>query len=291
MRGLLVLVLLLVVTAADTSETCDDPSASAAASEVDSSSQSESASTAAPVMDNDCEDVNENCPAWASSGECPKNPGFMKVECAHSCNTCSNRDIKKRCKRDPGEVPSMVPLDPKLGLDAWMEHAASLTQYGPRVLSRAPWVIVFDSFLSESEVADMRAVYDVRTLERSSNVGRMNELGRYDKAIDSSRTSENAWCDGECAKIPVVWRVSQRIGNVTGCGELYSEYLQMLRYEPGQYYKTHHVSVPHRPKTHMLCIHVQIPNWAMLGISRDVPHSSKTLRGQHKYFQTKRYSE
>jgi hypothetical protein len=131
----------------------------------------------------------------------------------------------------------MIPLDAKLGLDARMEHAASLSQYSPRVLSRDPWLIVFDSFLDETEVAELRSVFEARKLERSSNVGRMNALGRYEKSVDSSRTSENAWCDGECAHIPSVSRISQRIGNATGCPEMHSEFLQLLRYEPGQYYK------------------------------------------------------
>jgi len=87
-------------------------------------------------------------------------------------------------------------------------------------------------------------VYDTLNLERSSNVGRLNALGRYEKSIDTSRTSHNAWCDRACAQLDIVRTVSQRIGNVTGVSETQSEYLQMLRYEPGQYYKIHHDFIP-----------------------------------------------
>lgn len=223
-------------------ESCEEPSYGTSAEDTGPADGTPtrggpSSSPQAPELDNNCEDVVDSCAAWASAGECSKNPGYMKVECAHSCNTCGFRDYKWRCKRDPAEQPAMMPLDPKLGLDAWMEHAASLSQYSPRVLSRDPWLIVFDSFLDATDVAELRAVFDARTLERSSNVGRMNALGRYEKSFDSSRTSENSWCDGECAQIPAVSRISQRIGNATGCSEKHSEFLQLLRYEPGQYYK------------------------------------------------------
>ena len=35
-----------------------------------------------------CEDLNDNCQAWARKGECSKNPGFMMNNCRSSCGTC-----------------------------------------------------------------------------------------------------------------------------------------------------------------------------------------------------------
>lgn len=38
-----------------------------------------------------CEDNSKHkvhCPGWAKNGECQKNPGFMKINCRKSCNTC-----------------------------------------------------------------------------------------------------------------------------------------------------------------------------------------------------------
>ena len=35
-----------------------------------------------------CEDSDENCAAWAESGECSKNPDFMQSNCRASCGTC-----------------------------------------------------------------------------------------------------------------------------------------------------------------------------------------------------------
>mmetsp|Transcript_1443 Transcript_1443/g.4119 ORF Transcript_1443/g.4119 Transcript_1443/m.4119 type:complete len:357 (-) Transcript_1443:74-1144(-) len=36
----------------------------------------------------DCKDENIECPSWAHSGECRKNPEFMNQSCKKSCNMC-----------------------------------------------------------------------------------------------------------------------------------------------------------------------------------------------------------
>uniref|UniRef100_A0A7S2NR53 Peptidylprolyl isomerase n=1 Tax=Haptolina brevifila TaxID=156173 RepID=A0A7S2NR53_9EUKA len=36
----------------------------------------------------ECVDEHTTCATWSASGECSKNPGFMKTACAKSCNTC-----------------------------------------------------------------------------------------------------------------------------------------------------------------------------------------------------------
>ncbi len=50
------------------------------------------------------------CRAWAAKGECSKNPSYMNVNCALSCNKCLGKNshirehqnvfflIKQRCK-------------------------------------------------------------------------------------------------------------------------------------------------------------------------------------------------
>eukprot|EP00884_Botryococcus_braunii_P014162 jgi/Botrbrau1/22747/Bobra.0132s0080.1 len=38
-----------------------------------------------------CVDDNEMCGVWAKSGECSKNPGYMKAACRKSCNTCTEK--------------------------------------------------------------------------------------------------------------------------------------------------------------------------------------------------------
>jgi hypothetical protein len=38
-----------------------------------------------------CVDLSQNCLSWARMGECDKNPGFMRDECAQSCGMCAPR--------------------------------------------------------------------------------------------------------------------------------------------------------------------------------------------------------
>ena len=37
---------------------------------------------------NQCSDKHQQCPNWAFAGQCDQNQGFMKVECAQSCDSC-----------------------------------------------------------------------------------------------------------------------------------------------------------------------------------------------------------
>lgn len=41
-----------------------------------------------------CEDQDVECPGWASSGECDKNPGFMHPNCQMSCKLCREPDAQ-----------------------------------------------------------------------------------------------------------------------------------------------------------------------------------------------------
>ena len=43
-----------------------------------------------------CEDSNENCELWASTGECENNPTFMLDDCARACNACVDPSCSDR---------------------------------------------------------------------------------------------------------------------------------------------------------------------------------------------------
>ena len=95
------------------------------------------------------------------------------------------------------------------------------------------------------------------------------EVEKEKASEDAYRTSSNSWCNGNCYNgkfslisfcinltryihfylyltkpctfaDPVAKRVMQKIENATGIPERNSEYLQLLRYVPGNYYKEHH---------------------------------------------------
>lgn len=82
-----------------------------------------------------CRDKAPECPLWAASGECKKNPTYMQVSCALSCDTCDWAVFETRCKKDPS-----VPLTVKPGeLDAmFREIETKFAHFKPRVLSQPP---------------------------------------------------------------------------------------------------------------------------------------------------------
>ena len=102
--------------------------------------------------------------------------------------------------------------------------------------------------------------------QRSADVGKLSVDGSHDTKISEGRTSTNAWCKGPCYHNATAQAVIHRLSDLTGVPEENSEYLQMLRYEPGQYY---HVSLPQistrsTPNNHPLFllnffIHLAIP--------------------------------
>lgn len=51
------------------------------------------AAYSAASEERECNDTNENCNVWASSGECEVNPGYMHVHCPVSCDTCRSVSI------------------------------------------------------------------------------------------------------------------------------------------------------------------------------------------------------
>lgn len=189
----------------------------------------------------DCKDNTDQCSVWAAAGECEANPRYMLVECSASCKSCHIRDPKMRCVKDPMVQPAITGLAGD-SINALFERATSSEwdRYRPTVHSRDPWVVTYEDFLSEAETAALLAALGSRELERSANVGGMDTKGKTLKSLDNRRTSTNAWCDAECASKEDVRVVQWRIGNLTGITEAQSEYLQLLRYEPGQYYRSHH---------------------------------------------------
>ena len=78
-----------------------------------------------------CADSNEACANWAASGECTKNPGFMRGSCSRSCNACGDR--AEPCARPASSTAALGPG----GIDATMRRILrDFPQYEPRALSQ-----------------------------------------------------------------------------------------------------------------------------------------------------------
>jgi len=206
----------------------------------------------------DCRNHEALCTFWATIGECDGNPAYMKLHCAPACQSCEQLDINVRCPLDPNVEDWLGPGD----LDALFERMVAdpyyNRQYQLTVISRpshppdsteaermdanytiGPWMVTFDNFLSPEEADTIIELGAQEGYVRSTDVGKRNFDGTYGDHRSSQRTSENSWCQNECYDNPITQTVLSRIENLTGIPDENSEYLQLLKYEEGQFYGVH----------------------------------------------------
>lgn len=135
-----------------------------------------------------CFDRSDHCPGFAERGECELNPGWMTVNCPLSCNACHLLDPAVRCSR----LRLNISTDPIYRPGDMADMFASIERdFGERyrvsVLSREPWVVLFDDFLTKEE-AD--ALVSTQTKwERSTDTGVANAFGEVGRIVSQGRTS------------------------------------------------------------------------------------------------------
>ncbi|KAJ1639639.1 hypothetical protein T492DRAFT_934806 [Pavlovales sp. CCMP2436] len=170
-----------------------------------------------------CDDKDKGCRVWADEGECTNNPGYMIRNCPSSCRTCDQL-FEPTCDADG---PNAL----KEGdIEATFTHAASLSQYAPTVLSRDPWVLIYDYFLSPEEAAEVIRVG-----------GHDFQRSLAGDGVTPVRTSSTSWCNvPRCENEKIIKTVKQRALDIMRIPEGNSEHLQTLKYEPGQFYRMHH---------------------------------------------------
>eukprot|EP00545_Synedropsis_sp_CCMP1620_P005313 CAMPEP_0119004118 /NCGR_PEP_ID=MMETSP1176-20130426/962_1 /TAXON_ID=265551 /ORGANISM="Synedropsis recta cf, Strain CCMP1620" /LENGTH=445 /DNA_ID=CAMNT_0006955793 /DNA_START=11 /DNA_END=1348 /DNA_ORIENTATION=+ len=206
------------------------------------------------ILDN-CKNKHESCAFWKVIGECEENPQYMKMDCSAICQTCDFLSIDTRCPLDPEAPQAWGPGD----LDKFFVNITTLPEFQkfePHVISRpdyingdteetadyqiGPWVATLDNFLTIEETERLIQLGHEEGYERSSDVGKMKFDGTFEPNVNDGRTSKNAWCQHECYNDTVAQQVIGKITEITNLPEENSEFLQLLRYEEGQYYRTHH---------------------------------------------------
>jgi prolyl 4-hydroxylase len=211
-----------------------------------------------------CKNNHESCAFWSVIGECEKNPGYMKTKCSPSCFSCDQLSVETRCPINLTETPNIWEPGDVNKFFTNLTTMDEYKQYGVKVLSapdylpgdsaekevdylvNGPWAVLLENFISDEEADRLIELGAAEGYERSSDVGKEKADGTFDHHIGYGRTSHNSWCQKECYKDPVAQRVIERITNVTNIPEANSEYLQMLRYEVGEHYQTHHDYIPHQ---------------------------------------------
>lgn len=129
-------------------------------------------------------------------------------------------------------------------------------KYQPNILSRpellpydteanatyklGPWVITLENFVQQDEAERLIELGAVEGYKRSADVGRLKFDGTHEEFVNEGRTSSNAWCVNDCMNDPMATAVRVRMAELTQIPENNTEYLQLLKYEVGQKYQTHH---------------------------------------------------
>ena len=120
-----------------------------------------------------------------------------------------------------------------------------LSEYSVEVLSSpkmngGPWIITMENVISEIEAEQLIELGDLEGYKRSADIGNLKPDGSFEDFVNDGRTSTNAWCEKVCYTNETALSVMYRLSNLTDIVEPNSEFLQLLKYEPGQYYRSHH---------------------------------------------------
>lgn len=210
----------------------------------------------------DCLNRHELCLFWASIGECEANPGYMQMQCAPSCLSCDHLLFETRCPFD-AEEPTIWRQghnDLNNMFLRLVTNSEYQEKYNPKTYSKpdptqqereefgiidGPWVVVLDDFLSEEECKIMIDLGATEGYERSRDVGEKLYDGTYGGIESKGRTSSNAWCVEDCWKHETTQLIHERIQDLIQIPKENYEYLQLLKYEKGQFYNQHHDYIEH----------------------------------------------
>lgn len=241
----------------------------------------------APVK-NTCKNRHELCSYWSMIGECDRNPAYMKVNCAPACQSCSQIEFDTRCPFDAndGGAANNNAFGTAGDVDRFFERIVTdeeFAKYDITVHSRpkqpdddetfpdGPWLITLEDFVSADEAERLIELGDEDGgYKRSTDVGGLKADGSYTKKVDSHRTSSNSWCLAKCMRDDVAQNVVNRMERVTRIPQKNSESLQLLRYEEGQYYRTHHDLIEHQihrpPGARILTFYVYLNGYEDSGL-------------------------
>ena len=202
-----------------------------------------------------CQNKDRLCTYWATIGECDENPAYMHTNCGPACQSCHKLIFEERCPFDRDNTPdAWQPGD----LNKFFERITTdpeYQQYNTTVICKpgmsnalkgdCPWIVTMDGFLSDHECDTLIEQGALLGYARSEDVGEEKPDGTFGSVQSSGRTSTNAWCSDDCMTNATVLGLLNRIERMTGISDDNAEYLQLLRYEVGQFYESHHDYIDH----------------------------------------------
>jgi hypothetical protein len=114
--------------------------------------------------------------------------------------------------------------------------------YGENVTiySQDPWLLAIDNFASPQDCQALRECGDASGWQRSQDVV---AGGGTQAKLHQGRTSSTAWCKKETLSLQ---SILDRLVRLTQVPLDNLEWIQVLRYQPGEYYHLHHDVVQQR---------------------------------------------
>lgn len=177
--------------------------------------------------------AHESCTYWASIGECQNNPKYMLLQCCPACQSCDQLDWNLRC---PFDVDELI-WNQTGQVNALFTRLVA--DYNAQVLSRDPWVVIIDDFMTLEETQRLIELGAEQGYVRSMDAGDIQEDGTMGSVLSLDRTSENAWCLDSCFEDPVTQSVLDRLETMLDIPRAHFEYFQLLKYEVGEFYRQH----------------------------------------------------
>ena len=191
-----------------------------------------------------CVDLDEQCFDWSLADQCIDNAEFMKKNCCASCSP----DPDDPCSTDPSSRPDVYKGD---FTRAFERIIRDYPQYNITVHSRDPWLITLDNLLTDDECEGIKEAVGgkhgeyIKPSTTAKPVRQPNGQVILTDVPDQIRTSHNAWCQHRsCYDHPVHEAVIQRIMSIVDLPPNNAEHMQLLKYEPGAYYRLHHDWIP-----------------------------------------------
>ena len=161
---------------------------------------------------------------------------IVKYNCGPACRSCEMFTVEGRCQIDPDAIPVWKEGD----LDAMFTKLTSepyKSKYDVEILSNNPWIITMENVLSDEEAERFIELGGIGGYQPSTTVGSKKPDGSHEEALSKHRTSHNAWCQIGCKNDTMVVDVKDRLAGLIDIPANNGEFIQLLRYEEGQFYK------------------------------------------------------
>jgi prolyl 4-hydroxylase len=216
-----------------------------------------------PMFDR-CKNEHSMCIQWEIAGNCydngARNQYFMDMECCPVCGSAAQKAFLLDCPIHPDDYTAFEkPGDVTKHFERTIQE---FPQYNPTVLARpfyedgdsedtvdykiGPWIITLDGVATDEEMERLMYWGHEFGYQRSTDGGGNDMDGSWEAVETEDRTSSETFCYGSCQDDPIIKGLMEQIENITGIPQDHSDYLQLLYYTEGQFYRTHQDYHPHQ---------------------------------------------